>query len=216
MNYFFPPSLVGEYGGETLVLEWLDKNGARIGKRQQITLTTDAYEIMKRMSPSLTKNPNALVEEPTVVTENTGIYVAWTQLPQEGERIVRYEIALEDEGGERATPEGPVILYLPYPEGKTMDECENDEIAVHHQKNDGTYEEYSLENGKLQMTPYGLRMEVTSFSPYYISWEVDEEELPRESANLPQTGDRSNLALWLLMAAGAMAAGMSLKKKKAA
>lgn len=89
MSYFVSPSMVGKYGGTTIIYEWLDAEGERIGKKQSLTLVTDAYQLVERVSPSLTKNPNKLVEEPTVQTEESGLYAATAQLPQEGDNVTR-------------------------------------------------------------------------------------------------------------------------------
>jgi hypothetical protein len=215
MSYYVAPSMVGKYGGQTLILEWLDRNGARIGKKQHITLKTDSYQIMEKKSPSLTKNPNALVTEPTVQCEESGMYVVSVRMPQSGENVLRYEIALQDADGNAVKPGQAVYVYLPYPDEKGMEDCLYDEFAVFHQLTDGSYEEYSTENGKLELTPYGLRMEVSSFSPYFLSWAegAPQEEILPDPSELPSTGDRSHLPA-CLAALAASAAGIYAMKKK--
>ena len=206
MTYYVAPTPVGRYGGETLVFEWTMKDGTAV--REYVALTIDAYQI--RRNPSETMNPNHLVKIPTVQA-NKRMAVETAILPQMGENVIRHEITLYDNDGNKQELKQPVALYLPYPDGKTMEECKNDVFVVYHQVGRDEYEEFSVEKGNLTLTQYGLLMEVTSFSPYILSWET-----APDSSALPQTGDRSKLALWLLLAAGTLAGGMSIKKKKAA
>jgi len=206
ITYYIAPTFVGRYGGETLIFEWTLEDGSQL--REYVTLTMDAYQI--RRNSSMTMNPNNLVEIPTVQA-NRLMVVETAMLPQMGENVIRHEITLYDNDGDKQELKQPVALYLPYPDGKTMAECEKDVFVVYHQVGKDDYEEFSAEKGNLTLTPYGLRMEVTSFSPYYLSWEagVNAEELP-------QTGDHSKPAMWLLLAFGAVVACINLNKKKAA
>jgi len=209
MEFYFSPLGVSRYGGESLVMEWLDAQGKRIGMKQQVTVTTNAYDIVTRRSPSLTKNPNALVEEPTVQMGQDGVYVVWAELPQLGENLRRYDIALENKDGNKVVPDSSVILYLPYPDGKSMEECKNDVFAVYHQLSDGSYAEYSTQKGNLKRTPNGLCMEVSSFSPYYLAWEDSSA-----AEGLPQTGDRSLPIAFLLLMMITSVCGLGVLAKR--
>lgn len=213
MNYYFSPGMWGGLGGYTLMLEWIDSHGNVIGKKQHITVTTDSYKVQQDRKESLIESPEGKVTEPSILAQNTDLHIVYAQLPQMGDDVMRYEFALENGNGEavKLGADESVLLYLPYPDGKRADQFVQESFVVYHQLADGDYEEFSVEKGNLTFTEYGLCMEVTSFSPYYLSW----ESAPDTSA-LPQTGDRSNLALWLLLAVGAMAGCMTLKKKKAA
>lgn len=117
-----------------------------------------------------------------------------------------------DGNGNETQPERTALVYLPYPDGKTMEECLFDTFVVYHELSDGSFEEYSVENGKLTLTPQGLCMEVTSFSPYYLSWE--EGAAPDVSA-LPSTGDRSNFAAYALLLLGVVCSAVLLKRRAA-
>lgn len=198
MNYYVSPSMVGEYGGTTIVFEWLDSEGESIGKKQYIALMTDSYQLVEHENPALTGEPGDPVKMPAVHTNEGGLYVATAQLPQMGDHVLRYEIELVDENGSKTSAEEPVRVYLPYPDGRTMEECHYDSFVVYHQLQDGSYETYSTENGKLTLTPQGLYMEVTSFSPYFLNWE---EGTAPDTAQLPQTGDPHSIAAYALLLA---------------
>lgn len=216
--YYAPKAAVGKDGGEVVIFEWLnaDKEPLSEDSREFVAFTAEGYDLFVRRNQSLDEKAGG--DDPKVLAidaADQSMNVETAIVPQTGDNIMRYEIVLYDnETGEKADPDHPVLLYLPYPDGKTAEEAMGDEFIVYHPRKDGSYEEFSVANGNLTLTPYGLCMEVTSFSPYYLSWE--EAVQTGGVADLPQTGDRSNLALWLLMAAGALTACMSLKKKNAA
>lgn len=213
MNYYIKPSMVCDLGGTSLVFEWLNAAGERIGKMQQITLTTDQYQLLEQESAALTDAPDELVDVPTVQTTESGVYVVTAQLPQMGDEVIRYEIELLDQNGNKAQPESAVLVYLPYPNGKTMEEALYDNYEVYHELADGSVELYSVENEKLTLTEQGLCMEVTSFSPYFLNWE--EGTAPDASA-LPETGDSSNLAGYMLLLAVCTACMTLMNRKRAA
>lgn len=212
MTYYVAAMPYGPYGGETLIFEWTLRNqdGSTTVSREYVSLTMDLYQLKR--NPSETMNPNKVEMNghPIVVT-NMKMDVETAMLPQMGENVLRHEITLYDDDGMKLTLDQPVILYLPYPDGKTMEECENDVFVVYHQVGKDNYEEFSLAKGNLTLTKEGLRMQVTSFSPYYINWEAG-----GQTDSLPMTGDDSRLALWLLLALGTMTLGVGLKKKNAA
>ena len=208
INYYLAPAMYGDLGGLSLVLEWRNEN-SRIGeKKQQITLTTDAYEVIERKSPSLTKNPTVVIDVPTLLTQESNLNLHYAQMPQMGDRVLRYEFMLLDKNGNAVVPKKPVTIYLPYPDGLSYDHFIADAFVVYHQLHDGSIEEYSVSNGKLLLTPYGIYMEVSSFSPYFLNWEA-----APDTASLPQTGDRSTI--WLCAAMlGVSAAGLLAMKKR--
>ena len=212
--YYAPQSAVGQYGGETLVFEWL-KQGKPTGTRQYVAIQSDGYELAVRRNQSLDEKVKDTVQDPMVVpfdAADKDMSIEAAFVPQVGDTVVRYDVVLyDDETGERADPGHPVLLYLPYPEGKSAEEMTDYEFVVHHPLKDGTYEEYSTAKGNLTLTEYGLCMEVTSFSPYYLSW----EPVPDATA-LPDTGDRSAIWLCMMMLAASAAGAIAIKKKNKA
>ena len=212
MNYYVKPLMVCDLGGESIVFEWLDARGRRIGKMQQITLTADQYQVVEQERRVLTNTPDRRVNIPTLQAKEAGLYAATAELPQQGDSVIRYEIALLDKNGSKVRPEGTVLVYLPYPDGKTMEEALYDTYEVYHELEDGSVELYSVENGKLTLTEYGLCMEVSSFSPYFLSWE---EGTAPDVSKLPETGDSSNLTGYLMLFAVCAACVVLMSRKRA-
>ena len=115
------------------------------------------------------------------------------------------------------TPENPVTIYWPYPEGTD----ENTEFHLVHFKgldreisNDQITNEIDssqAESVDIENTEYGIRFETDSFSPFVLTWdagtEAGEQPEPTTKINesdannvLPQTGDTTNWILPLVIA----------------
>ena len=115
------------------------------------------------------------------------------------------------------TPENPVTIYWPYPEGTD----ENTEFHLVHFKgldrgisNDQITNEIDssqAESVDIENTEYGIRFETDSFSPFVLTWDAGTEagEQPEPTTNinesdannvLPQTGDTTNWILPLVIA----------------
>lgn len=213
LSYFVAPEVYGAYGGKTLIFEWKDAQGNTIGKRQYLTMTSDAYRMISRVNPSLIAPPKTAVTEPMVLTATEGCRLNSVLLPQECENGLCYDIQLQDENGNPIQPNEAVFVYLPYPEGKTAEEWGTEDFSVYHRLSDGSTEEFSLSNQRLELTPYGLCMQVKSFSPYFVNW-TETQPAGAGASGLPQTGDRSQLAAWLLLLAGCMITAGRMKLKK--
>lgn len=100
----------------------------------------------------------------------------------------------------------PVVIYWPYPEGYSYSS------PVHYKLKhylDNTHTDFEM----LDVTPTqkGLRMMTDSFSPFELTWsEIN------VTADLPQTGDQSSLALWaVIVLISVFGAGMMRKRAKA-
>ena len=215
--YYAPKSAVGQHGGEAVIFEWLNKDKMPIdgNSREFVVFQSDSYHLPVRQNQSLDEKIKDTVEGPMVVAIDAAdkdMDIEAAVVPQVGDDIVRYDVVLYDDAtGEKADPGHPVLLYLPYPDGKSMEEMAGYEFVVYHPRKDGVYEEFSVANGNLTLTEYGLCLEAASFSPYYLSW----EPAPDASA-LPETGDRSVLWLCTMMLAASAAGMITMKKKKTA
>lgn len=119
---------------------------------------------------------------------------------------IEYEIHLVDEEDEAVGVSGTAVLYIPYPEGMDEQSAADYEVFVRHVTDDGE-EIYTTVDGSLTCTPYGFRMEVTSLSPFAVSWGKGSAA---DVGSLPQTGDRSHFMAYLLalIAAAGMLAGL--------
>lgn len=85
--------------------------------------------------------------------------------PQKGERTRHYELQMVNDTGAPQGLDEPVVFYMPYPEGIDPDK-EYDYELLHFDSN-------YRQNVKVDVTatPYGLRFEVSSLSPFVISYD---------------------------------------------
>lgn len=85
--------------------------------------------------------------------------------PQKGERSRHYELQMVNETGAVQSLTEPVVFYMPFPEGIDPDK-EYDYDLLHF---DSNYRQNV--NVSVTTTPYGLRFEVSSLSPFVLSYE---------------------------------------------
>lgn len=126
---------------------------------------------------------------------------------KEGKNNVKYDVRLIDSNGNKVKlPEG-CMLCFPYPEGMNETNALRYRIMIHHFGDKGM-EKFDTKDGTIKLTPQGLCIRVSSLSPFVITWEEIE-------TNLPQTGDSTPL---LLYGAGALlsltAIGLLKRKTK--
>lgn len=124
---------------------------------------------------------NGSVETPTpIIDEGEKKWKLTTNhYPQvkENENVNAYYFQLE---GDENTPDGKKVVYLPYSfidEDLDYDKAVDMglEPKIHHYKEDHkTYVEGKPIDGEL--TPYGIRFEVESFSPFVLEWEEEKHE----------------------------------------
>lgn len=110
---------------------------------------------------------------------------------QESANAYRVNLTLKDTNGnpvEDFNGEN-IVFYLPYLEGFDYTNCEFD-LKHYQDELSNQFEILSVE-----ATPYGLRFEAQSLSPFVVSWDV----IPSAPA-LPATGDSTPVnAAWLAM-----------------
>lgn len=129
----------------------------------------------------------------------------------ESDSVWHYEMYLVDENGRTVQPNGPVKIYLPYPDGH-IPGCR---YTLHHYTNSlysaadvNTYQPMEIRD-----TEYGLMFETASFSPFILSRQSDEPA----ASQPPKTGDTTPITLWAsLLLLSAAAALLLLRKRKAA
>ena len=135
-----------------------------------------------------------------------------------------YELTLKSDEDATVELKGKGTVYVPYPDGYDETNCQELEIMVAHYNADSSVinEVFSFANGNLEATKHGLRFEVTSLSPFSVSWKlkatsatptptpatptptpatptpVPATPTPAPPAP-PATGDNTPLALWALM-----------------
>lgn len=103
---------------------------------------------------------------------------------------ITYDIALVDQDNNTVSLENGAYLYIPYPDGMDLESSKQYEFTVTHYMAFGE-EVFSTRNGTIERTDKGLRLKITSASPYILSWNTTEVT----ADNLPHTGDSSHIIL---------------------
>ena len=198
MTYYYCDNLLGKYAGTVDMFFWYDEDGNRIGQNYLIHTHDDIP--MLNPVPLLTKEEDVAdwKGKPAAVflgdSSQFGAAELQAKRMPSSPNTHYYDLNLMANDAAVDLKGEKVVLYLPYPEGHSENSARKLNITVGHYDDNHNLiasDVYTLENGKLQFTPYGLRLEVSSFSPYVVSWE--------EAAALPQTGDNFPVVLLLGM-----------------
>lgn len=207
LTWFTPANVPSRFSGNIVTLCWygddptiLDDAGQQPEpiKREYFCITADPFlqtvkgRVFRDLSDlTFIKIPVLVIHDETEeeLTLTIGTY------PQSGFNATYYEISLDDSHGNAYELKNNADLYLPYPENGHMDD--NRIYTLRHYVEDGD-EEYIYE--KLEKTPIGLRAQVSSFSPFVLSWK---DGAAPKVEDLPATGDTSRMGLYLAVFAGA-------------
>jgi len=100
---------------------------------------------------------------------------------------IAYDLTMIDVYNTKQTFEGTALVFIPYPDGMTRAQADGHEFELTHTTATGK-EVFSTREGTLIRTESGLYAEVSSLSPFALSW-------TSSPAALPQTGDSSHLML---------------------
>ena len=110
-------------------------------------------------------------------------------------KSIAYEIHIVDGQDEQQTLDGSASLYIPYPEGMDAQSAADYDVTIVHTALSGP-ETFSTREGSIVCTPYGFCIQVSSLSPFAVSW---------QGMEAPSTGDAAQPALWLaLLVLGAL------------
>ena len=170
---------------DIVIFQWYDKDEKLIevnGKDGECFYLIKEPYVKISKTEALTENPTKAVAEPTIVISNsaTGKVVTngvlKTEMPLQNAvdpnsdtRYLYMKLTYIDENtGLEVEPgtEGAVV-YLAYPDGMTYEQAQGYTFKLYHytDENHVTHEEMELE-----ATPYGLRFNTTSFSPFLLEW----------------------------------------------
>ena len=165
---------------DIVIFQWYDEN-KEIIKGEYFYLIKEPYVKISK-TEALTEDPTEAVEKPTIVISDsaTGKVVTngvlKTEMPLQNAvdpnsdtRYLYMKLTYIDENtGLEVEPgtEGAVV-YLAYPDGMTYEQAQGYTFKLYHytDENHVTHEEMELE-----ATPYGLRFNTTSFSPFLLEW----------------------------------------------
>lgn len=156
------------------------------------------------------------VKAPTLVlpdgkTLDASITLRYEKLSTSMENTVVYDIYLVDQDGNRVKLPYACTLCIPYPDGLNQNSQSTYHINILHEMDGGKSEDFDSVSGGLELKQQGLCVQVSSLSPFTITW----ERLPE--ADLPQTGDNGHPGLWLaLMLASVIALAILLRGRKTA
>lgn len=126
--------------------------------------------------------------------------LTFTEVPADTGNTMIFNVHwVDEEGNEIPLPAGSKLCF-PYPDGMDQNSANNYQITIIHTPAKGKNEIYLSQNGEIEFLKQGMCIEVTSFSPFEITW----EEYP--TIDLPKTGDHSHMGIWLalILISGAM------------
>ena len=160
------------------------------------------------------------VAVPTLVLP-AGRSPAGTQLKYEltdiASNTVTYDVDYIDLSGRKLSLPDGSILCFPYPDGLDETSLSAYRILIHHRMDNGNTEVFSSDNGEIELTKQGIRIRVSSLSPFKITWEALPTPTPTAvPPDLPQTGDSSRPGLWLVLLALSTSALALLLRRRAA
>ena len=165
---------------DIVIIQWYNEN-KEIIKGEYFYLIKEPYVKISK-TEALTEDPTEAVEKPTIVISDsaTGKVVTngvlKTEMPLQNAvdpnsdtRYLYMKLTYIDEStGLEVEPgtEGAVV-YLAYPDGMTYEQAQGYTFKLYHytDENHVTHEEM-----KLEATPYGLKFNTTSFSPFLLEW----------------------------------------------
>ncbi|MBR6656582.1 MAG: hypothetical protein IKL18_00205 [Oscillospiraceae bacterium] len=170
--------------GHVITIDWYKEGETEPSVREYLYNEQESL-VVRETADSVTEDElTTKVEVPTPVDDNEWVLTTnhFAQVSRFGE-VKSYYFQLE---GDENTPEGEKVIYLPYSFVNPFNEHDYNEDGVfdysdavkvklnpkiHHY--DDNHNE--LETIKGELTEYGIRFVVSSFSPFVLDWSEDEE-----------------------------------------
>ena len=141
------------------------------------------------------------------ITSGEDYEAAVSALSDVGKKFKLYEIHFEDADGNEVQPNGMVTVLYPIPKG-----YDEDKLVLYRINEDGTK---TLVKGTVDNGFY--KVVTKSFSTYALVESGSTITDAENTANIPQTGDESNVAVFALLAlaaAGMMGVALVSRKRK--
>lgn len=176
----------------------------------QVPAVTNAAEMKG------TDVPFVLADAQTMkIIEQEGLELGVTAYPPQ-EQQIRYDLSWVNAAGKPVSGINGVDVVLAWPYGLDTNWAKNYAFVVEHTTASGAVEVFSTLDGTAECTDAGLKIHVSSFSPFVLNWGSEQEmqglvnRQAAQASSLPQTGDSSSLLLWmgmLMLSLCAFAAG---------
>ena len=172
IDVWFGETLRRGYSNKVLV-GWIDANNNMVNEYFYTEQEQFYFEDTEPAKETITEE----VVNPTPIGKDWKLTTNHYPQVKENENVNAYYFQLE---GDENTPDGKKVVYLPYSfidEDLDYDKAVDMglEPKIHHYKEDHkTYVEGKPIDGEL--TPYGIRFEVESFSPFVLEWEEETHE----------------------------------------
>lgn len=178
---------------------------------QYFYMTTEPFTAATETYPVYAEGDlRGRVQHPCVVCGQRLTLVVKRYITQ-GDSTWHYDLTLVDDDGKVVKPNGPVKVYLPFPDGHVPG-CH---YTLHHYT-DGLYNNTAPDRYQpveIRDTEYGLMFETSSFSPFILTRQSGEAEAPSAETQPPRTGDSTPLVLWMGLAVLSAAAALLLMRK---
>ena len=205
VDVYIQSGAVWPYGGGQSVIYWYKDAEAAENDRsnpmmiEYVADTTDVICVTSRTEivDSEDKLTNMPVDNVTCVRSGYGgrdWHLVVRRYPQRGDNACHWELYLENECGDYEPLTEESVIYMPYPNGHAYSEEEG--CAVDKAGNLCSYEiyhynsEYSdCESLVGEHTPYGIRFNVDSLSPFVLDWGNFEGDLTPDQGEDDNNGD---------------------------
>lgn len=220
MQYYFAANygLTNPLWAAVQTIRWLDASGDLLGINYLIYtyddvsfVTSERVREHENELPANPKDPHAVIGGDWG-KQHGDLRLHAKRMPSSPNSYY-YELHLEAEDGTNVPiPTGETCdVYLPYPTGYNQQTAQSLSLTIGHYNSQMQLVEdvFSVENGNLELTPYGLHLSVTSFSPYVVSWSINEPASATPSipaVSVPQTGDSFPLSIVCICALLSLAA----------
>ena len=182
--------------GHTILIDWYKEGETEPSVREYLYNEQEKLVVRETANSITEEELTTEVKVPTPVDESNWVLTTnhFAQVSRYGE-VTSYYFQLE---GDENTPEGDKVIYLPYSFVNPFNEYDynkdgvfdySDAVAIklkpkiHHYDDDHK----ELETIQGELTSYGIRFVVESFSPFVLSWGEDGEVANSGKNKHPET-----------------------------